>query len=258
MSFSASAFKLNLYKTCPKQYSFVYLEGLKDQYETPKPYLTMGAHVHNALKDLYELVDPNARTAEKLETLLRTRWKENRKGFDTVEDERKWGTKAIQMLRLFAHKTDLSQTPVMLEDFYDANITPALRLIGRVDRVDELSDGTLHVKDYKTGKPDPEPDFLALLLYTYIIQQSTGKTVSKASYWYLMNGELATVVPDEENMAEALEEVQRVVGKITKDQDFEPTLNPFCRTCDFQSICPIQDQVQDYLKQREEAYEREA
>ena len=159
------------------------------------------------------------------------------------------------MLRLFALKTNMKTTPVMLEDFYDAQLDPELRLIGRVDRVDALADGTLHVKDYKTGKPDTNPDFLALLLYAYIIQQSTKKIVSKASYWYLQNGELATVVPDEEKISDALDEVRKIVAMMKHDTEFRPKLNPFCRTCDFQSICLAKDQVKRYLQQREESYD---
>lgn len=250
MKFSASAFKLGMYETCPKQYSFVYVEGLKEQYDTPKPYLTIGAHVHNALKDLYERVTPDDRSVERLEQLLRTRWRENRRGFASIDDERMWGMKALQMMRLYARKTDLKRNPLLLEDFHKAEISPTVQLIGRVDRVDELSDGSLHVIDYKTGKPDEEPSFFPLQLYAYLIQSKTGRPVSRASFYFLQSGQLVSTTPDEDSMQEAIADVKRRVTMIQDDQAFAPRLNPHCRSCDFREICPIRAKVQEYLEQQ--------
>lgn len=239
-----------MYETCPKQYSFVYVEGLKEQYDTPKPYLTIGAHVHNALKDLYERVSPEHRSIDRLEQLLRTRWKENRKGFASIDDERAWGMKALQMMRLYARKTDLTRQPLLLEDFHKAQISPNIQLIGRVDRVDERSDGSLHVIDYKTGKPEEQPSFFALQLYAYLIQAKTGRPVSLASFYYLQSGSAASTIPDEYSMQEAVASVIARVDTIQADRTFAPRLNPHCKSCDFREICPIRAKVQEYLDQQ--------
>ena len=151
--FRASSFKLRMYETCPQQYKFQYIDKLADQYKTPKPYLTMGAHVHNALYDFYEQNEPEHRNWEILEALLRKRWRENRNGFADKEDEREWGMKALQMLKQYVLKNDVLETPVMLEDYYDADVSEDIKVIGRIDRVDEDEEG-LHVIDYKTGKYD--------------------------------------------------------------------------------------------------------
>src|SRR3990167_5081884 len=125
--FKASAFKLRMYETCPQQYKFSYIDHLDKEYKKPKPYLTMGAHVHNALKDFYEQLEPEDRTYERLEKMLRKRWLENRRGFAGREDEAKWGVKALSMLRLFVHRMDMQVTPVMLEDYYDVEVDPTLK-----------------------------------------------------------------------------------------------------------------------------------
>ena len=132
-----SPFKLQLYDQCPRQYKFVYVDQCSDQYKTPKPYLTMGAHIHNTLKDLFETVAASDRGYAIAEKILRKRWRENRAGFSSREEERVYGIRALQMLRLFCYKTDFSIQPVLLEDYYETILENEWKLLGRVDRVDE-------------------------------------------------------------------------------------------------------------------------
>lgn len=248
--FRASSFKLQMYAQCPKSYKFTYIDGLADQYKKPKPYLTMGAHVHNALKDFFELA-PEKRDFSTLEAILRKRWRENRKGFASKEDEAKWGTKAIQMLKLFCYKNDVTARPVFLENYYDRLIDPTLKLLGRIDRVDSIEDG-LHIIDYKTGKtPEQEPDPLQLALYGLIMHGRTEKPVVRASYLYLQNNTWQTIAMDETVMQEALNRVQQDVQTILADQEFPATINPHCKSCDFIEICPKQKEIQILINKEE-------
>lgn len=248
--FRVSPYKLNLYRTCPQQYKYVYLDDIADEYKTAKPYLTMGAHVHNALKDFFEIPNAAERTYDRLEELLRIRWKENRSGFVDRVEERMYGKKAIQMLKVFVHENDLTARPVLLEDYYDMLISEDLKLLGRIDRVDEEGDG-LHVIDYKTGKPETEAfDPLQLTVYALIIQAHLKKPVVKASNLYLQTNLWRTIEPDEEMCAAARERIAEEVEGIRRDTEFLPTPNPLCRHCDFIEICPARSEAAKYLTPR--------
>jgi RecB family exonuclease len=243
--FRASSFKLGMFDTCAQQYKFTYIDDLAKQYKTPKPYLTMGAHVHNALKDFYEIPAVEERTYATLETLLRKRWVENRQGFSSREDEAKWGAKALNMLRIFAHRMDTSITPTLLEDYYDVEVDPSLKILGRIDRADELEDGTLHVIDYKTGKYKPEEiSESQLLLYATIVSANRPKPVTKASFLYLQSWEWHTVEIDAAMMEAAVEQVREQVAMIQQEKDFDPEPNKYCKNCDFLTICPEQKQIE--------------
>ncbi len=243
--FSASPFKLRMFETCPRQYKFTYVDDLAKEYKKPKPYLTMGAHVHNALKDFYEQLDLESRTYEELEKILRRRWTENRKGFSDKDDEAKWGTKALNMLRLFVHRMDVSVDPAMLEDYYDVELDESLKLIGRIDRADELEDGSLHVIDYKTGKFDPEDvSDLQLILYALIVSANQKKPVTKASYLYLQTWDWHTIDVGQDEAEHAVEMVKEQVEKIKQESEFAPQVNKYCKNCDYLSICPAKDQVE--------------
>ncbi len=247
--FSASAFKLNMFDLCAQQYKFNYIDGLGKEYKTPKPYLTMGAHVHNALHDFYTQLEFEDRNYEQLEKILRRRWTENRTGFADREDEAKWGVAALQMLRLFVHRMDISIEPAMLEDYYDTELTPELKLIGRIDRADELEDGTLHVIDYKTGKFDSENiNELQLYLYALIVSANEKKPVTKASYLFLKTWEWHTVDVTQAGTEEAIEVVKGMVESIKAEKDFAPQPNQYCKNCDFLEICPAKKQIEVMLE----------
>ncbi|MFA6475545.1 MAG: PD-(D/E)XK nuclease family protein [Patescibacteria group bacterium] len=246
--FKISPFKLTMYETCPQQYKFTYVDYLGDDYKTPKPYLTMGAHVHNSLKDLYEKYLPVERNYEVLEKLLRKRWKENRKGFTDLADEKKWGIKALQMLKLFSYKTDLTKTPVMLENYYDTDIAEDIKVLGRIDRVDEDPEG-LHVIDYKTGQfKEDEVSDLQLAVYALIIQANQPKPVYKASYFYLASNQWYSIDISDDLFEPIKEELIEKVNQIRTDTQLLPRISSRCKHCDFIEICPKSAQAKQYVK----------
>lgn len=246
--FRASAFKLRMYETCPQQYKFAYIDHLADEYKKPKPYLTMGAHVHNALHDFYEQYEPAERSWDVLEQLLRKRWRENRKGFSGKDDEAKWGIKALQMLKQYYHKNDVTVTPVMLEDYYDMDIADDIKLIGRIDRADTYEDG-LHVIDYKTGKYD-EDDIsnTQLVLYAMIVGANSKLPVHKASYLYLATNQWHTIDIANEMYEAAAEDIVEQVEIIKESKEFPATINKYCKHCDFIDVCPRSSEVKQLIE----------
>lgn len=212
----------------------------------------MGAHVHNALKDFYEQLEPEDRTFDQLEKILRRRWVENRKGFSDTADEAAWGVKALNMLRLFVHRMDLTVEPILLEDYYDVEVDETLKILGRIDRVDELDDGTLHVIDYKTGKFDPEDvSDLQLILYSLIVSANQKKPVTKASYLFLPKWEWHTIEVNQDEADHAVELVREQVTKIQQEKEFAPQPNKYCRSCDFLEICPAREQIEVLIESGE-------
>ncbi|MDP3970469.1 MAG: PD-(D/E)XK nuclease family protein [bacterium] len=246
--FRASSFKLTMYENCPLQYKFTYVDHIADQYKKPKPYLTMGAHVHNALKDFYEQVDPIERDWEVLESMLRKRWTENRKGFISREDEKNWGTKALQMLKQYVYKNDVTKDPVMLEDYYDVDLTEDVKVIGRIDRVDKDEEG-LHVIDYKTGAYN-EDDIsdIQLILYAMIVQANRKEPVYRASFLYLASNQWYSLDISDDMFEDIGAELLDRVEQIKKDQQMLPTINKYCKNCDFLEICPKKNEIEKLIE----------
>ncbi len=247
--FKISPFKLTMYETCPRQYKYTYVDYIADEYKTPKPYLTMGAHVHNSLKDLYEQYAPAERNYQVLEALLRKRWRENRKGFMDIADEREWGTKALQMLKLYTFKNDLMKTPVMLEDYYDTEIASDIKVLGRIDRVDQDAEG-LHVIDYKTGQfKEDEVSEDQLAIYAMIVRANQSIPVYKASYLYLATNQWYSIDISDDLFEPITEELIEKVNLIRADQQLEPKISSRCKHCDFLEICPRSAEAKQFIEQ---------
>ncbi len=241
--FEASAFSLNMFQQCPRQYKFQYIDHLGDIYRKARPYFTMGDHIHATLKDFLSVVPVGERNLVKLESLLREKWRRNRKGFNDKEDEKRWGEKALNQLRWFAQNHDMSVTPLMIENNHRVELTSDILLKGRIDRVDRESDGSLHIIDYKTGKMPAEINQLQLNIYALILSRKQHTYLKKASYLYLDAGKWQSIELTSEGLEQATAYVVEMVDRICQEKEYPATPNIYCFNCDFLEICPRKEEA---------------
>lgn len=246
--FYISPFRLGVFETCPKQYQFAYIERLAETYRKPRPYFTMGQHVHDTLKDLMSRVPPGERTVERAEAILREKWRRNREGFSDVDDERRWGEKALRQVRAFLSWQDVAITPWRVEETLNVLLTPEIKLGGRVDRIDR-EDGGLVVKDYKTGRfhaGSAKP--LQILLYATGVRKKFREPIVRALYLFLEEQREVEVPVGEGDLALAEEELAERVEVIRQESrsgaGFAPRPNRLCGSCDFLEICPARAEAE--------------
>lgn len=230
-----SPFKLAIFRHCPRQYYWHYVKALGPLYAKPRPYYTMGDHVHGVLQALFRL-PPAERGHQDIEDLLRCQWQRNRAGFRDEIDEARWFARALAQLNRFAQATDLSRSPFLLEATHEIPLAPRISLLGRIDRVD-LENGGLHIIDYKTGKMPALDDRLQLEIYALILSRSLGKPVKKASYVYLDSGQAWTARISEKDTQRVQGYVLSVAEDILREKEFPRRTGPQCHRCDFQTLC---------------------
>ncbi|MCX7919869.1 MAG: PD-(D/E)XK nuclease family protein [bacterium] len=255
--FTASPFKLSIFLQCPQKYKFTYIDKLAAEFRTPRPYFTMGENVHSALRDFMGYVPIEERTEERLHHLLRSYWKKNRKGFENVEEEKKWGEKALAMLTRFYQTQNWKFRPLAVEQNYEVLVNPDLSLSGKIDRIDAEPDGSITIIDYKTGKePNDVQTYLQediqLLAYSYLAQKQFNRRVQSASCLYLQTGNLVSIEPNQEMIEFGLKKICKIVSQIIMETEFTPQINPFCRLCDFISICPRRTEIESVVKETDE------
>ena len=241
-----------MFEQCPRRYKFHYIDDLARIYGKPRPYFTMGDHIHAALRDFLTIVPVEERTVSRLENLLREKWQHNRKGFKDLDDEKQWGERALSQVRWFAQNQDLSVTPLMAEDFHRAELSPKITLVGRIDRVDQEAEGGLHIIDYKTGKMREEIDRNQLYIYALVLSREQQLPVSKASYLYLEAGEFQTLRPTAADLEQAADYVVGTVDRILAERKYLATINSYCGTCDFLEICPSKEEIPSLALEEEE------
>lgn len=197
----------------------------------------MGEHVHSTLADFLGVIPGEERTVATIENLLRQKWRRNRQGFASREEERQWGERALAQLRWFANTQIIDVRPLLLERFHEAPVSEKLIANGRIDRIDQMDDGSLHVIDYKTGKMPEKPDNFQLLVYALILSRTLTYPVSKASYLYLADGVWHTFSIAAGDAQEARDKVLEIAREIELERDYAEVAGPLCRFCDFLEIC---------------------
>jgi RecB family exonuclease len=205
----------------------------------------MANNVHSALKEFFLIPRLEERTLDRLENILRTVWQNNlqrKEVFPTALEERKWGLKALAMLRKFFLSFDCQVRPFALEEFCQVEIEKNLILWGKVDRVDLTPRGGMCIIDYKTGQPPKDEEaFLAqdfqLGMYGLILKNYFQREVERILYLFLEEGKEVGISPSEEYLGEILEKVKLIVKNIRQDEVYFPTPGPFCKICDFLENC---------------------
>jgi len=239
----ASSLKLSptavaCFRQCAQQYKFRYIDRLGDEYGGPRPYFTMGNHVHDTLKEFLTTVPLEQRNMETMVKLLRKNWRRYRVGFRGQEDERRWAEKALRQLSSFVTSHDTRIRPYLVEAWFEAEITPGLVLQGRIDRVDLQADQTLHIIDYKTGNTPEASDWTQLHLNALVLCGKTPYPVSKASFIYLSSGSVDTTAIEGDILDQARWELLLTARSIGCEKRFRPQPGLICRRCDFKPICP--------------------
>jgi len=267
--------QIDTYLNCPRKYQCSRDPELRKKYFKSSPHLVLGNAVHDALQMFFDLTKvPLAdRTYDRLCELLRDAWagrglykrngwkqqKSREEAFGGDRDsEKAWGQKGLNILFRFYNTQDTTAVPLTAEQFHELRLTDDVILGGKVDRIDRLDDGRLHVIDYKTGKPPRQKDQdeiaekdLQLAAYALVVARKFRGKVARCSYLYL-NDELEVgYEPDEALLDRKQAELTEICTRIAKaweTEEFPATPNPLCGWCDFIEICP---QGQEYQKERD-------
>ncbi|HAV42418.1 TPA: hypothetical protein DCX15_00165 [bacterium] len=235
-----SYFKLSMFEQCPLKYKYYYLDGLIKVYKKERPYLSMGESLHRALADFFKL-DKQIRTLENLHKLLRKNWQ--RKGFEDEGEERTWGLKALEMLTNFYQNFDVTASPMMIEEYLEAEVDNIL-LCGRIDRVDALKEGGYEIIDYKTGRevltPEEMDNDLQLTIYYLLLKNSKQIEPVRLTYYFLQDARYLSTKRTPWQAREGLIKIKEMTEEMTTCPEFSPKRNRFCPYCDFSDICPIE------------------
>jgi DNA helicase-2/ATP-dependent DNA helicase PcrA len=140
--------QVETFEKCPLQYRYRYVAKIP----TPSvPALSFGEIVHTVMNQFYLLhMEKKSPTIDDLLTLYEHSWSSSNYQHKKHEDDMRAHGETI--LRDYYEKTyNPSQRVLSLEQAFKIRINPHLTLGGKIDRVDQLPDGTIEIIDYKTG-----------------------------------------------------------------------------------------------------------
>jgi DNA helicase-2/ATP-dependent DNA helicase PcrA len=149
--------------------------------------ISFGNAVHNTLRDIF-----NARR-EKVELDPETAFKRYwvGEGYATAKMRDEEYSTGLSLVTKHLETLPADFSPKYVEETMVLQLSSGVRLLGKVDRIDENEDGTLHIVDYKTGNKEArEADVrsnLPLAVYAAALWKQNRK-VREVSLWYLRTG----------------------------------------------------------------------
>ncbi len=264
---------LTNYNRCP--YAFLLENLIKLSSPIPADNLSFGTVIHNVLLEFYKQLkylneqqqdslfgfteqkielqtDKNGLKIPSLDYLLslfKEKWQAN---YNKIAEKefKLYKQKGLEILKLFYEKEGQEygwSKPVYLEKNFTYHfnlLEPPIALTARIDRVDKLTDGTLHIIDYKTGKPKDKlssDDKRQLMIY-YLVSQSVKELkdlgpVSLLSYYYIDNAQRVSFKPTDKDLEKTEEFLKITVEKI-RQRDFSAKPSKFnCQFCSYRQIC---------------------
>lgn len=256
---------LSDFKKCPQLY---YLRNVKRlppnsyRIEIPNPYLTLGSIVHRVLQEFPKLHEEEKSLGWALSYFDRL-WiprSSLRGGFLSKDQEAEFKARGIKMIkRFFDHKDKWLTKPYSFPNLPKLPLfgREDVMLIGSIDWVEILTDDTVSIVDFKTGKHEEEEESLQLPIYVVITEKIIDKPVSRVAYWYLDkdNAPKEIQLGKKEILSKIIEDRAKEIVMAREQQKF-PCIsgNKFCSYCeDF--VLVIEGKGRhvgtDYLNKRE-------
>ena len=222
MSFSS----LKLFQQCPLRYKYRYIDNKNDQKTTH--YLAIGRILHNVLAEFFK-VEAEKRSSDLLIDMLGDNWKAE--GFATKEEEEESKIRAKEILTAYFLSGNPAVRTLRVEAPIKCNIG-GLAITGVVDRIDELTDGSFEIIDYKTEPLDSSgQNEMQLAFYYYGVMESYHLPVSKLTLEYLPSQKTISLFPTETELQQYIARAREIAREIQETKDFKPKRNMYCADC---------------------------
>lgn len=235
-----SPLKVRVFSTCRLRYRYQYVDRIAARL---RPADTAGSLVHRVLCDFFSKLPGEERTGERLLRMFEEGWAALSRRYLRMAGVDRLRDSAIEQLQRFARQHDLLASPLMVEPYFQVVLAPDITLFGRLDRIDEEADGSLHIIDYKTGAQPDEVDAGQLRLYAIMAEEKLRRPVSRASFWYLDGGQVWTMDLGDEDKRQARDELLAAVQEMQNVDEFPPTMGPHCLHCPYFRPCEYRDEI---------------
>jgi putative RecB family exonuclease len=246
--FACTPSRLTTYIDCPRRYRFAYVQRPAPPKGPPWAHNSVGAAVHTALKQWWDLPRPR-RTPVAAGSLLSGVWL--RDGFRDPAQSEQWQDRARGWVETYVAALDPAAEPVGVER-HVATRTDRLALSGRVDRIDARGDEAV-VVDYKTGRYRPDEadarGSVALAVYALATARTLRRPCAQVELHHLPTGAVVTWRHTQESLARHVTRAEQVADDIVAatdtvqagadaDEVFAARPGRHCGWCDYRAQCP--------------------
>ncbi len=236
--------QLQTFESCPLHYKLRYILNVPT---SPSPALSYGVSVHSALRDfMISLKSDRSTKAESMHDFLEKNWV--KQGYVSKSHEQKAFDQADKMLKSFAENAIVVPPQTLAIELPFNFWLNKIKIGGRIDRIDTLSDGRIEIIDYKTGANVPDEKKLKedfqLTFYALAATNVRNEIFTKScdeivlTLYYLEANKKLSTVRTKEELEIAKEKIIKKAEEI-QYSDFKCSGAIFCRKCEYKMVCRI-------------------
>lgn len=241
LSYSA----IESFRICPLHFKLRYILRLPT---APSAALSLGNSVHNALRDFYSVrrLNEGGSKSKELEFLLKlldSNWQHL--GFSGQDHEQETKQTAKEYLQNYL-KSPLHKfaRPIFIEKAFSFKVDPSLKILGKMDRIDDAGEGNIEIIDYKTGANLPNQNNLDNNLQMTIYALAAvnpgifAKKIDqiKLSFCFFSASQKMSTVRTKEQLSSAVDELLKIRSEI-EESDFKCSQGTICQNCEYKILC---------------------
>lgn len=234
--------QISTYKVCPLKYKFAYIYNILGK---PSAARQFGTDIHNVLKEFYgKCKEGVILSLDELLEVFEKYW--TPAGYPNKIQANSYRSEGERILREFYKNNEGNfKAPLYVEEEFLFKVD-GHGVKGFIDRIDQLSDGTVEIVDYKTGEPRENSTYskreIQLDIYAMATEEVLKLRPSKLSLYYLKTNEIVSKVRNEDDMTATKELIEEVIKSIV-EKNFEPTPGFVCSWCDYPIVCPAYKKI---------------
>ncbi len=235
--------QIDTFNMCPMHYKAKYILRIPVPQSSAQSF---GTSIHATLRDFYKsLIESGKASQKELLELLQKNW--INEGYLSRVHEKNMRSKGEKILKDFFTKSFSPKIlPIALELPFQFRLGDKLRIGGRIDRIDKLSEGRVEIIDYKTGVNNLDEKKLSqnlqLTVYALAATEAKDPLLGRKpeevvlSLFFLESGHKLTTVRTKEQLEKAKEELLVIADKIATS-DFACSAGALCVNCEYKMLC---------------------
>jgi putative RecB family exonuclease len=206
--------------------------------------MSFGSVMHNTIKYFIgELMKGNSLPFDEVARKFELEW--TSAGFEDEYQEQEYKKDGLAQLRAF-HATTLAAPPVVIaqEKPFELPMENNVVLIGRMDQVNRLPSGEEEIVDYKTGKPQKEDKAkkdVQLSAYALAAREGFDWNPARLTLYFLQTNHAVSTTREDKKLNKVRSEIQEAAADI-RAGEFPAKPGFWCRTCEFEPLCPAREQ----------------
>lgn len=239
--FWLSVSKIKVFKNCPAQYRFNYIERLPKKERDHHIY---GKFTHEILETFHKrkLEGDLLENAKLMTECFYSASESFKEKLTSTQQQEAFDTMILYLKLLESGDKMVSAEVVSVEESFWIGVEDKILLHGFIDRSQIDDDGWFHVADYKTSKSSKflEDDYFQLLTYAYVkCLENPGLDKIRCSYIMLRDKfKFITKEYSRKDIMKVEGVLLEHAEKMQSERLYRPNTSPLCAFCDYEEFCP--------------------